>query len=100
MEPYNQELLEIRIAIAKLEEHQKTNFSKLDALLDKIENAPSSKDMARLEKRVDIIETDIESIHTMTNKWKGGLILLVAVGSILGWFGSVVGNISKLWSGH
>lgn len=38
-----------------------------------------------LKSELDTIKTHINDIHVMANRWKGGFIVLTALGGIIGW---------------
>lgn len=51
----------------------------------------------RLEKQQNEMKTEIDGIRDAANRWKGGFVVILAIGSIIGWLASIGGNIGRLF---
>jgi uncharacterized protein (UPF0335 family) len=49
-----------------------------------------------LHEEVERMQADISGIKQMADRWRGATFLVLAVGSVLGWFISAWGNFSKV----
>lgn len=101
---HDPETIVLKLAIARLEENVKVLTEKLSILLDRFDKIPDNRDFVHLEKEITNLDTDmkklekeVENIYTMANKWKGGLLVLMALGSIIGWIASFSGSIAKIF---
>lgn len=55
-------------------------------------------------RRIDHVEAELSDLHkdfqgmnAIANRWKGGFIVLVALGGVVTWLSSVGGNILKVF---
>lgn len=52
--------------------------------------------LADLENDLKLMKLDIASINAAANKWKGGFLVLVALGGIIAWLSSIGGNVMRV----
>lgn len=52
--------------------------------------------IAELSKDVQDLSAEISEMKNMANRWKGGFLVLAALGGIIGWFLSSIDSISGL----
>lgn len=45
--------------------------------------------------RLEMLETEVKEIRNQANRWKGGFVVILAVGSIVGW---LLGQYAKFTS--
>lgn len=57
-----------------------------------------NENLKYLKSDMEGLRRDISEVHEMANRWKGGLIVVVGLGGVVGWLLSVGSNISKLWT--
>jgi hypothetical protein len=50
-----------------------------------------------LIEKVDKLENDVAVIRQMADRWKGGFLVIVATGSILGWIATMWGKMVGTW---
>lgn len=67
----------------------------------KLEYERLAKDFAELEEiknevMVEEIKNEVMEIHDMANRWKGGFIVIVALGGVAGWILSNIESVLKL----
>lgn len=51
----------------------------------------------RLEKQQSEMKNEIDGIRDAANRWKGGFIVILAIGSVIGWLTSLGGNIARFF---
>jgi ribosomal protein S2 len=52
--------------------------------------------IADLSRDVQALSADVAEMKSMANRWKGGFLVLTALGGIIGWILSTVGWIGDL----
>jgi len=54
------------------------------------------------EMRADIskLSAEIVNVNNMANRWKGGFIVVMAVGAFIGWLISVGAGLTKIFGGN
>lgn len=68
-----------------------TEQVKRDFRLDEIERRLSD-----LEKLQETAQVSLSSIEQAANRWKGGFLVIVALGAIIGWLTSVGGRLAQM----
>lgn len=48
-----------------------------------------------LLSRIKSLEKEVDSFKTAANRWKGGVVVLVALGSIIGWLAAIWDKIVR-----
>lgn len=56
-----------------------------------------SQNYTDLKKGQDTIATEIDEIHEMANRWKGGVAVVLGLGGLLGFLISIADKVVKVW---
>lgn len=74
---------------------------KLDALLPRREwmemNERRETEIADLKAEIKALKSDVATIKEMATRWKGGFIVLAALGAIIGWISAIWDKVTRLW---
>ena len=56
-------------------------------------------DMTNMFKRMELdmlgMARELREIHDAANRWKGGFLVIIALGAVIGWLASIGGSIGK-----
>lgn len=112
MQPMD-DIVAIKVSLARMEEQFKSQgeymrvmSANMEAMERKLDQLPSEKDLhrtneriAKAEKKLEDHDKEFDQIHSTANKWKGGLLVIIAIGSFINWIGSSFGSLSKFFTG-